>query len=148
MTTSNHLFAGAAIALTVQQPVMAVPLALLSHFVMDALPHYGYSGLFGDAFKHKLTWVVESVNLVGVPLLIYLLWGQSIWIYVGALAAVTPDFMWVYRYARYERKGLDPGAHPITLFHKKIQWCERSWGVAIELVLFVLGIVLLVKLVS
>ncbi|MFZ1324307.1 MAG: hypothetical protein WAQ57_04090 [Candidatus Saccharimonadales bacterium] len=41
MHTVNHAAAGAGIALAVRQPLLALPLALASHFVLDALPHYG-----------------------------------------------------------------------------------------------------------
>jgi len=133
MTTSNHLFTGALIALTVRQPTLAVPLAFLSHFVLDALPHYGYDGEgYGYAFKHKLTYAMEAVNLIGVPLLLYLIWGQPVWVWLAAVAALSPDFMWVYRYFWFERKGLEPPAGPVTRFHKWIQWCEVRWGIAVE----------------
>lgn len=134
MTTSNHLFAGAIIALSVQQPAFAIPLAFMSHFLMDAMPHYGYEGRdYGKAFKHKLTFVMESVNIVGVPLLFYLLWGQSIWVFVAAVAALSPDFMWVYRYFWFERKGLPAPGGALTKFHHDIQRYERSWGILVEI---------------
>jgi hypothetical protein len=41
MTGFNHGMAGAVIALTVKQPVLAVPLAFLSHFATDMIPHFG-----------------------------------------------------------------------------------------------------------
>jgi hypothetical protein len=38
------MYAGAIIALAISQPLIALPLAFVSHFVLDALPHYGYGG--------------------------------------------------------------------------------------------------------
>ncbi|HEY1835971.1 MAG TPA: hypothetical protein VGG13_04080 [Candidatus Saccharimonadales bacterium] len=139
MTTTNHALTGAAIALAVKQPELAILLALASHFAVDAVPHYGYDGGgFGDAFKHKMTFVSEAINIIGIPLLVYLLWRQSIWAWLAAFAAVSPDLMWVYRYFWFERKGLTPPTGPITKFHIKIQWAERPWGVAVEYAYFAL----------
>lgn len=137
MTTSNHLFAGAVIALTIKQPLLAAPLALMSHFVLDALPHYGHGGPgYGGLFKFKLTYLIEAFNLVGIPLLIYLLWGQSIWVFAAALLALSPDFVWVYRYFWYERYGSLPPGSRFTRFHHRIQW-ERPWGITVELLALV-----------
>lgn len=137
MTTSNHIFTGAIIALVVKQPQIALPLAFVSHFVLDALPHYGYDGHgYGAAFKQRLTFVVESINIVGVPLLIYTLRGQSVWVWLAAILAISPDFMWVYRYFWFERKGLNPPGGPLTRFHHWVQWCEVRWGWPIEFGVF------------
>jgi hypothetical protein len=149
MTTSNHLFAGAAIALVVRQPVLAIPLAYLSHFVLDALPHHGRLNelTLGEAVQHRLTWIMESVNIVGVPILVYLLWSQSWWVWVAAIAAMSPDFVWIYLHFFYERKGITPLLRRFTQFHRWIQWCERPWGIAVEMVFFVSGIALIAELV-
>jgi hypothetical protein len=138
MTTSNHAFTGAAIALTVQQPFLGLLLALVSHFVLDALPHYGReSASLADWAKHRLTWAVEALNLIGLPLLIWLLWGQSWWVFGAAVMAVAPDVTWMYRYFWYERFGLNPATWALTRFHINIQWGERPWGSIVELTFFV-----------
>jgi hypothetical protein len=149
MTTSNHIYTGAVIALAVQNPILALPLAFASHFVLDALPHYGYDGEgYGEAVKHKLTFVMESVNIIGIPLLVYLLWGQSPWVWLAAVLAISPDFMWIYRYFWFERKGLVPPAGPITRFHKRIQWCERKWGILVEVPFLIIVILTVVRITS
>ena len=62
MTITNHLLAGSLIGLTVAQPALAIALAFASHFVMDALPHFGYAGQKGysEVLKHRLTYVVAA----------------------------------------------------------------------------------------
>lgn len=149
MTTSNHLYTGAAIALTVQSPLVALPAALLSHFLLDALPHYGYPGRGGyaEAFNYRATYFMESVNLVGVPLLLYLLWGKPWWVWAAAFLALAPDLVWVYRYVAYERKGWLPIGNLFTRFHNKIQWGEYTWGILIEVPVFVLLAMMLTEMV-
>jgi hypothetical protein len=53
MTGFNHGMTGAAIALAVKQPALAVPLAFLSHFVTDMIPHFGLNEqeLFSKRFN-------------------------------------------------------------------------------------------------
>jgi hypothetical protein len=147
MTTSNHIYAGAIIALTVKDPAVALPLALLSHFVLDALPHYGHEN-YTEALKHRLTYVMESVNLIGIPLLVYLLWGQSVWVWLAAIVALSPDLAWVYRYTRYERRGRLPRDGLLTRFHKGIQRYEVHWGIYVEYMFFILFVCVLYRLVT
>jgi hypothetical protein len=41
MQAINHTVFGSLIATTISEPAIALPLALASHFLMDAIPHYG-----------------------------------------------------------------------------------------------------------
>lgn len=150
MTTSNHLFAGAVIALTVKQPLLAVPLALMSHYILDALPHFGYKDAadLASMLRFRLTLIMESVNIIGVPLLIYLLWGNSVWVFLTALVAITPDFVWVYRYYWYDRFGLAVPLGRFSHWHSAIQWGERPWGIVIELATLMLLIGVTTQLVA
>jgi hypothetical protein len=148
MTTSNHLYTGAALALAVQRPFTGMFLALLSHFVLDSFPHYGRQGDNVIAwFHHKLTWAVEGLNIIGVPLLVYLLWGQPWWVFAAAGLAIVPDAVWIFRYAWYERYGIQASQMFLTKFHNYIQWGERPWGAAIEIPFFVVAAIVLASLV-
>jgi hypothetical protein len=139
VTTSNHLYAGAALALTVQQPIAGMALALVSHYVLDVMPHYGRKeAIVIDWFRYKTTWLVEGVNLIGVPLLIYLLWGQPWWVFAAVALAILPDVVWIFRYFYYERYGINNAASlGLTRFHSWIQWGERPWGALVEVPFFV-----------
>ena len=131
------MYAGAAIAMAVKQPALALPLAFLSHFVLDAMPHYGREGVrnIKGVFHHKTTVALESLNLVAVPFLAYLTWDQSWWVWLAALVAIAPDFSWIYRYVKFEWRGreLPLADNWFTHFHLAIQWCERKWGIFLEL---------------
>jgi hypothetical protein len=41
MTATNHVITGAILVAAIKNPVVALPLALASHFVLDYLPHFG-----------------------------------------------------------------------------------------------------------
>jgi hypothetical protein len=148
MTASNHLYAGAAVALTLQRPFTGMAIALVSHYVLDVLPHYGRKeAVIIDWFRYKTTWVVEGLNIIGVPLLIFLLWGQPWWVFAAAFLAILPDAVWVFRYFYYERYGMDASKYVVTRFHHWIQWGERPWGAFVEVPCFVLLAYILVKMV-
>src|SRR3990167_3503334 len=42
MIALNHGTTGAVIAVTIKEPVLAIPLSFLSHFVQDLIPHWNY----------------------------------------------------------------------------------------------------------
>ncbi len=43
MVLTSHILAGAAVAAKIQNPLIGLPLAFFSHFLLDALPHREYS---------------------------------------------------------------------------------------------------------
>lgn len=43
MVIASHILAGAVIAAKINSPAIGLPLAFLSHFILDALPHREYS---------------------------------------------------------------------------------------------------------
>lgn len=144
MTFANHALAGTIVAASGKNPVLALTLAFASHYVLDALPHYGYSrGGFGEIFKHRLSYVVQLLTLVSIAALWLVAdFGFNI-VLLAAIIAVSPDFEWFYRYWFYERKNLDPPKTRLTVFHQRIQWCERPWGFIFEIVFFIYGLHLL-----
>ncbi len=138
MTVTNHILVGAIIGLTVKNPVAATTLAFASHFVLDALPHFGYKGNrgYGKALEYKLTYWVATLSVISSIIVVSLLAMQAQWfaLFTGLVAA-SPDVAGIYYYVAYERWHRKPTrllelAH--TKFHRYIQWCERPWGAIIE----------------
>jgi thiol:disulfide interchange protein len=125
--------AGAVIAAAVPQAAIAIPLALASHFVMDALPHYG------DNDKHS--WLNRHFKYVlGIDLLLTLLFllaliiAQPIgWVLlvVCGLVAVSPDILWL-PYFLADLKHEHREHSRLAKLLKWIQWGERPWGIYIE----------------
>lgn len=152
MTITNHVLAGAVIGLTVTNPVVAVILALISHFVMDALPHFGYAGKKGyeEVLKHRLSYVVAIITLVTALVVLGLLVLNGKWYAVAiALVATLPDAVGLYNWLRYEKHGKHASGVIRLLhvkFHRAIQWCERPWGILIECAIFVTLSWILIKL--
>jgi hypothetical protein len=155
MTATNHMLTGAVIATAVQQPWLVVPLAFMSHFVLDSVPHFGVGGHEGDIKtrnRHPLFRVVLAVDIailcVALVLIPLLFSGKvSGWlILAGMVAAWLPDIVWVSHFW-HDKKGhaLKEPAW-LTRFHQKIQWFERPPGLIAEVLwlggtLTVLGVI-------
>lgn len=149
MTAINHALTGALIGLVVGQPLAAVPLAVGSHFVCDALPHFGTGlpdkvVLKTDAFRNYL---LADALLCFLAVCALAVFRPEHWLLaaVCALAAAAPDFASVNRYLK-TRRGLKwkPGRY--TKFASDIQWFERPIGGVVEVAWFIGAIVLLVPL--
>lgn len=127
MSITNHGAVGALIAIAIKQPLLALPLAFLSHFVLDALPHFGFKGNdgFREAFKHRITYIEEGFSLPAFVVLMILLIPFGWIAYAGAIAAISPDIVWAIRYLFFERYNKPPKPNgPFVRFHQRIQWGE------------------------
>lgn len=152
MTATSHATIGALIAASIKRPEVALPLAFFSHFVADAIPHYGFAGHggFGPALKHKSgKWVgiTDPIFLISLMTLLLHL-GASWYVFVAAILACTPDIEWFFAFLFYERKGKKPPRSPIANFHTVIQWCERPWGYITETIVIVGGFILLSRIIK
>lgn len=127
MTGFNHALTGAAIGLAVQQPLLVVPLAFASHFVLDALPHFNHP-FYSLGHKHavKLYAVDALIALFGLSITMWLAPHLLIPIALGALFAVLPDATLVHFHAKGNPE------HWFHKFHLGIQWYEKPPGLVVE----------------
>lgn len=140
MIALNHVLAGTAIGLAVRRPELAAPVAFLSHFVLDASPHYIY-GKFGTK-RFVYTWIADAVlsaaALAAIALAAPELAFATI---VGGVFAELPDVFWVHYHMHGKPK------HWFYELHTKIQWSQTERGLFYELgylvLLVALNIVLL-----
>lgn len=135
MTATNHALTGTLIGLTVHPSLLALVLALLSHFVLDAIPHYSddRNTISSNGFKYYLI-AEATICLVIVVMLVVAKPSNWQLAAVCAFAATSPDFMWMPAYFR-TRHGL-PFVLPkyaLAKFHAKIQWFARPIGAYVEL---------------
>ncbi len=144
MLITNHVLAGSIIGLTIKEPSLALIIAFASHFVMDAIPHFGYPGRKGypEVLKHKLSYVVGFITLFSTLLIILFLMTNNLWFpLLCGIVAASLDIIGWYNYAAYEKNGRFAMGIVKLLhvqFHRRIQKFERPWGIYIEVVLFVI----------
>lgn len=130
MTGFNHAAVGGFIGKFLPLPI-AIPVAIASHFVLDALPHYGIphnrrNGHFWRIF-YIIDFVVAWVLLGGIPL-----YHRHYAIFLSALAAASPDFIWVARVFRTKSFDLSQHKSKFAKWHASIQRFERPWGIYLE----------------
>lgn len=151
MTAPNHALTGALIGLTVSNPVLALPLAFLSHFVCDLIPHYDPPGdesqrISTKSFARSLVWQAALCGLI--VLLIGLTRPQN-WLsaVICAFLATSPDLFWIPKFIHAQKTGKTlPNTNWFWRFHVWIQWktgpkliwAEAVWFVAFGALLITL----------
>jgi hypothetical protein len=148
MTATNHALTGALIGLIVGEPLIAAPLALVSHFVCDVIPHYGVptqrqkeQRLKSDGFRYYLV-VDSSLCVALVAALVWLRpehWQLAI---LCAFLAASPDLLWINRWLK-ARAGKPWHGTWFTRFAGDIQWFERPIGAVVEAAWFTGAVILL-----
>ena len=132
----NHAITGVVIGATAPGGLVA-PLALLSHFAMDALPHFGRSDTFKPYNKaFKLLLLFDAIMCCGVLLVgLHFIAEKTTAIIMGVFFAALPDFLWLI-------EGKISALKSYFKFAKAIQRHESPEGWTYEAVFFALMVVL------
>lgn len=154
MMAINHAMTGALIGLTIDEPAASLPLAFLSHFMLDAFPHYDTAADKKiDILKSKKFFYIQIVlGAVLCFLLVVLLalFHPKNWVLaaVCAFLGASPDLLSFPRFLSVKRTGKDIGnKNWFWRFHSGIQWATGPQYLAIELVWFaVIGALVLTYL--
>lgn len=139
MTATNHAVTGAVIGLTVVNPWLAVPAAVASHLVCDAIPHYGGSVSLNSK-KFKVYLIIDASLCIALVGFLFLYAGPA-WLLaaVCAFAATSPDLIWIRKF-RVTNEGKSFRPSLVEKFLGKIQWFERPSGALVEAVWLVAGL--------
>lgn len=92
MLSTPHMLVGAAITQLVPDPALSIPLAVGSHFVFDAIPHWDGSAP-KPPFKSRQVLTAAFDYLLGLTVIYFLSLGnpQAVILFAGAIAATLPD---------------------------------------------------------
>jgi hypothetical protein len=150
VTATNHALTGTAIGLIVGQPLLALPLALLSHFICDAIPHFGWgeprSTMKSNVFRNYL--VVEAVTCSLIVLSLAVL-RPTHWLIaaVCAFLAASPDLLSFnrYRLLRHDKKW-KPSLY--ARFASRIQWFEHPIGAVVEVAWFIAALAVIIPIIK
>lgn len=139
MTAINHALTGTVIGLIVGEPLIAVPAALASHFVCDALPHFGSNSpdkwLKTKGFrKYLVTDAGLCVLLVGLLALFH----PQHWLLAAicAFVATSPDLLWINKYLKISR-GRRWKRNVLERLAGRIQWFAKPIGAVVEVAWFI-----------
>ncbi len=116
MLSISHAATGAFIAVKVGNPVLAIPLILLSHYLEDAVPHWDVgTGLSNGTRSRRTAFLSELVDLALAGILVIAMFHtHGVTPYYGAFFGLLPDFLEAPRnFLKYEPWWL----RPINQFH-------------------------------
>ena len=149
MTATNHALTGTAIAIVTTGtwgwpwPV-ALVLALVSHFVIDEIPHWDHK------FKnnsHTQVSVIADLALACILILglAFTLDISALLVLSASALAVLPDAMWITEFngPKLAREKDRSAWNRFRWFFHKIQWSESPKGFFVEVAWFVLMIVVI-----
>lgn len=148
MTATNHALTGAIIGLVIGNPI-ALPLAFLSHYVLDALPHFGWPGEEGKRLKSNTfrNYLIAEACICFLIVLILFIAHPANWYLaaVCAFLAALPDWFSFNRY-RHIKNGEQHAPNLYERFASKIQWFEKPIGGIVELAWASSAIIILANL--
>ena len=134
MIATNHALTGAAIAVVIKQPILAIPLAFVSHFICDAIPHFGVDLKFNS--RAMYTWLIidgKSVFYRGYYAMGNLSMADGTPTGgVYGFVAMSPDFAWLY-YGLNNKLGKVVEYDSLTKIHHIVQWYQKVPGIIIEI---------------
>ncbi len=154
MLLTPHTVVGLAIGTTIQNPYIAVPLSIASHFAGDLMPHWDfYSGTKKE--ERIVGWrplaLMADLALgiaLGLILTLYVLWvikspPLAVNVFLCGVASVLPDALEApYIYMKNEPK-------PITFLasiQSKLQFqAPLPWGVISQLLIMALSFLVILS---
>jgi hypothetical protein len=145
VTATNHVITGAVIGAGLSNPFLALPVAFLSHILLDVIPHFGYEDHLDK--KLKISLLIDLAFASSLLLLILLLQPQN-WplIFSCAVAAAILDLWWLPAFVRELKTGKRAKLDKVGQFLSDIQKYEKPAGIIIEAVWFVAMFILFLRL--
>lgn len=140
MTSANHALTGAFIGLAVGIPWIAVPVAFVSHFICDVIPHYDVPGATNEKrLASRRFWQLQiilggSLGVAVIAALAAIHRGQWLLAIICAAVAASPDILSLPRYISIKRTGHDIRERWwFWRFHHSIQWFQEPVGIIVEI---------------
>src|SRR3989344_7339677 len=92
MLSTPNMLVGAVITQVIPDPTMSIPLAVASHFVLDAVPHWDGSAPKPPFKTRQVTTAAVDYGF-GLTLIYFLTLGNplALLLFAGAISATLPD---------------------------------------------------------
>ena len=135
MTATSHALIGASIASLVPNPILAIPLAITSHFAADLVPHWDAGTNRRKKTIMRLRVEAAFDVLLGFAL-VYLIFGSivsSAYLFVMIIAAQLPD--WLETPSSKFGLKIPPFSWVEWLGHKLQNRMQLPWGLVTQVVI-------------
>ncbi len=143
MLTTPHTAAGAALGAALGDPLLVIPVAIASHFILDSVPHWQ---------ETLAPYIPTKKTYIRVPIDIALAIALTVWsahlqpmhieaIWIGAISANAPDIDSVIVIVPKLKQGI---VKKYWDWHCKIQReTSSTWGVMAQLAIVALSIAII-----
>ena len=135
MTATAHALIGASIASRVINPLIGIPLAIISHFAADLIPHWDAGTNHKQKSLMRLKLEAATDVLVGFAL-VFLIFRSSVepvYLFTMVIAAQLPDWLeapsWMFGFKVPPFSWLD------YLGHKLQSRMQLPWGLVTQVVI-------------
>ncbi|MCL5411699.1 MAG: hypothetical protein M1150_03080 [Patescibacteria group bacterium] len=94
MLSTPHMLVGAVIVKIIPNPFLGLPLAILSHFILDSMPHWDWKPPTPP--YTKISFFKTAADLLIGSLIVYSITlkdSNQAYILAGALAGILPDVL-------------------------------------------------------
>jgi len=145
MTATAHAVLGTVIAAKIGNPVLAVPIAITSHFLADVFPHWDTATHHRE--KSKKRFLIESLFDVAISfilsyILIFVLFPQTNLNYAFFIIVVSQLPDWITAPYVFFKIKIQPfvGIHKLQkAFNTRL---DKPWGIITQVLLLILVVVL------
>lgn len=144
MTATAHALIGASIAVGISNPYLAIPAAILSHFVADLIPHWDAGTNHKQKSRTKLV-IEATIDVLLGFVLVYALFRNLVdpaYLFTMVIAAQLPDWLeapsWIFGIK------IPPFSWMDWLGHKLQSRLQLPWGLVTQIA--VVGLILFVTL--
>lgn len=141
MTATAHALIGASIATKVINPLVGIPLAIISHFVADLIPHWdaGTNHRRKSLSRLRLEATIDVLLGFALAFLIFRNLVDPVYLFVMIISAQLPDWLeapsWLFGFK------VPPFSWMDWLGHKLQSRAQLPWGLVTQIV--VVGLLLL-----
>ena len=144
MTATAHALIGAAIAVKILNPWLAIPLAIVSHIALDLVPHWDAGTNKRKKTLEKLRMEAVADVLLGFFLSYLLFWNRvdPIYLFVVIIAAQLMD--WLQVPTSMFGINVPPFSWFYQIGHKTQTRMQLPWGLVTQIV--IVGIVVVYAL--
>ena len=134
MTATAHALIGASIAVKVVNPILGIPLAIISHFIADLIPHWDAGTNHRQKSLMRLRVEAALDVLLGFAL-VYLIFRNLVdprYLFVMVIAAQLPD--WLEAPSFMFNINVPPFSWLDWLGHKIQSRLALPWGLVTQIV--------------
>lgn len=144
MTATAHALIGASIAAKITNPVLGIPLVIISHFLADLVPHWdaGTNHKSKSLMRLRVEAAVDVLLGFGLSFLIFRNLVDPVYLFVMIIAAQLPD--WLEAPSSMFGLKIPPFSWLDWLGHKIQSRLELPWGLVTQIV--VVGLLVLFSL--